>query len=72
MALAQLLAFWIKNSTQPNDAELVMCVLETVRDDISQARLKDGKAVATMADMREYLNQQIERLRQLLHTPESR
>jgi hypothetical protein len=32
MALAKLLAFWMKNSTKPNDAELVMCVLETVRD----------------------------------------
>jgi hypothetical protein len=47
-------------------------MLETVRDDIAQARLKDGRQVADLSDMREYVNQQIERLRQILDSPEGR
>lgn len=67
MALAQLLTFWIKTSANSNDAELVMRVLETLRDDISQATLKDGKPITTAADVRECLDQQIDRLGHLLH-----
>jgi hypothetical protein len=62
------LGFFIASTFFPQFAPM----LETVRDDIAQARLKDGRQVADLSDMREYLNQQIERLRQILHSPEGR
>jgi hypothetical protein len=70
-SLAQLLAFWIKEPHETDEKELVISVLETVRDDIVQAKTKDGKPVASPKDMQTYLDAQITRLRTMWQKPAS-
>ena len=64
-SLAQLLDFWLNDIGKVDERELVILLLETIRDDISQAQTKNGRRVANPRDMQDYLNEQIAELRRL-------
>lgn len=69
-SLAQLLAFWIREGSVASQEALVLLTLETVRDEICQAVLTDGKAVSGSQEMQEYLDDVITELRRLCdHEP---
>ena len=63
--LAELLDFWVNDSTVVDRRELVTLVLETVRDDIPHARTRDGRSVTDPGSIAHYLNEQITELRRL-------
>jgi len=62
-SLAELLLYWTEERV--GEKELVVLILETIRDDISQARTTDGKRVVDPRSMQEYLDEQIAHLRRL-------
>ncbi len=64
-SLAQLLEYWIRVAADQDKRELVILVLETVRDDLSQAHTKSARPVVNASDVQVYLGEQIAELRQL-------
>ena len=71
-SLAQLLAYWAHHQEELDRKELVILVLETVRDDLSQAQTKDGRPVLDAHDLQSYFNDQIAELRHLIKEPDSK
>ena len=69
-ALAQLLASWSK-SGELDERELVTLALESIRDDLPQAKTKDGRRVTDIRSVLDYLNDVIAELRKLNGKPSS-
>ena len=63
--LAELLAYWADVDETWGRRELMILVMETIRDDLAQAQTKKGRPVVDIRDMQEYLTAQIQELRRL-------
>jgi hypothetical protein len=46
-----------------NARQIALSVLESLREDLSHARLKNGSRVLDVADLRQYLYEQMDRMR---------
>jgi hypothetical protein len=46
-----------------NERQIALSVLESLREDLTYARLKDGRRVLDVADFRQYLYEQMGRIR---------
>lgn len=64
-SLAHLLASWADDREMRDRRELVILVLETVRDDLSQAQRNDGERCVEPRAVQMYLTEQIAELRRL-------
>lgn len=62
-SLAQLVTYWLSDKTTSDKKELAIIMLETIRDDFSNARLNGGRLVTDMGTLRDYLDEQIAELR---------
>jgi hypothetical protein len=46
-----------------NERQIALSVLESLREDLTYARLNDGRRVLDVADFRQYLYEQMNRIR---------
>ena len=46
-----------------NERQIALSVLESLREDLTYARLNDGRRVLDVADFRQYLYEQMSRIR---------
>ncbi len=46
-----------------NERQIALSVLETLREDLTYARLKNGSRVLDIADLRQYIYEQMDRVR---------
>jgi hypothetical protein len=46
-----------------NERQIALCVLESLREDLTYARLNNGSRVLDIADFRQYLYEQMGRIR---------
>ena len=50
-----------------NERQIALSVLESLRDDLTYARLRNGSRVLDVADLRQYIYEQMDRIRTNAH-----
>jgi hypothetical protein len=50
-----------------NERQIALSVLENLREDLTYARLKNGSRVFDVADLRQYIYEQMDRMRTNAH-----
>ena len=50
-----------------NERQIALSVLESLREDLTYARLNDGSRVLDVADLRQYIHEQMSRIRTNAH-----
>jgi hypothetical protein len=50
-----------------NERQIALSVLEVLREDLTYARLKNGSRVLDVADLRQYIYEQMDRMRTNAH-----
>ena len=59
-SLEQLLEYWANDLG--TGSEILIRVLETLRDELAQAQLPDGRRLQTVGNVREFINQVVSNL----------
>jgi hypothetical protein len=54
-----------------NERQIALSVLESLRDDLIYARLKNGSRILDVADLRQYIYEQMGRIRTNAHVTEA-
>jgi|SRR4029077_1368886 len=53
----------VRCAMEVNERQIALSVLESLREDLTYARLNDGRRVLDVADFRQYLYEQMSRIR---------
>lgn len=53
----------VRCAMEANERQIALSVLESLREDLTYARLNDGRRVLDVADFRQYLYEQMSRIR---------
>jgi hypothetical protein len=60
---SQKTLFAVEMVMDMNERQIALSVLETLREDLTYARLRNGSRVLDIADLRQYLYEQMDRVR---------
>jgi len=54
-----------------NERQIALSVLESLREDLTYARLNNGSRVLDVADLRQFIYEQMSRIRTVAHVTEA-